>query len=575
MKSLLVSIRKDFKILIRSKLASFIIILAPLLLIFLIGFAFNAPEQYNLNIGIYSESKNNLTDDIIASMKDSTFSVIEYTDQKACVENIKFGMQNACVIFPKDMQIGNTNNTIEILVDTSKTNIAWIVKDIIQNKLEKKSLEIRKNLTDIMLKELLFVENNTKQMDKEYDILIKELEDSAKKSTDVKTKAASFDTSIKAEDFKIADTVSKSALSKTNVNNLVIRVNELIAKIQENFDDIDAKIDSIGNSSLTSQAASQVDAARANLNTIANNIKAASNASSATITGVDDLVKAMDATVKDLKAKIDKNIKLKGEISAISDQLNNITNKILAETKELSKTVKEINAHLANIKIRESSEIASPIDINMDTITPSKSHMSVIFPQFVSIIIVFISLIISAIMRVHDKRSTASIRQRLSPVYNVTFIIGTYITNLIIVFIQFVIVVLITKFVLNLDLFQNIGELLLSVLFVSSCFIMLGMFLGQLFREEQSATIAAVSLLALLLFFSGIIIPLESLPQSFLSINFYNPFMMSISLIRANTFFDTSFAYLGNIYLALLLMTTIFYSLTMALVFRQNRRVDN
>jgi ABC-type polysaccharide/polyol phosphate export permease len=104
---------------------------------------------------------------------------------------------------------------------------------------------------------------------------------------------------------------------------------------------------------------------------------------------------------------------------------------------------------------------------------------------------------------------------------------------------------------------------------------MLGMFLGQLFREEQSATIAAVSLLALLLFFSGIIIPLESLPQSFLSINFYNPFMMSISLIRANTFFDTSFAYLGNIYLALLLMTTIFYSLTMALVFRQNRRVDN
>ena len=72
MYNLLNIIGKNFKILIRSKLSALIILLAPLLIVFLVGMAFNSSELYGINVGTYSPSENELTNSILTSFEEKS-----------------------------------------------------------------------------------------------------------------------------------------------------------------------------------------------------------------------------------------------------------------------------------------------------------------------------------------------------------------------------------------------------------------------------------------------------------------------------------------------------------------------
>ena len=70
-------IKKDLKLLIRSKTSALVVLLGPLAIILLVGLAFNSSSLYNLRIASYSEGYSSLTDSIIESLKDQQYSVIK------------------------------------------------------------------------------------------------------------------------------------------------------------------------------------------------------------------------------------------------------------------------------------------------------------------------------------------------------------------------------------------------------------------------------------------------------------------------------------------------------------------
>ena len=53
---------KNIRLLLRSKSSSLIVILGPLLLVLLVGAAFNTATVYGIKVSVYSESYNSLTD---------------------------------------------------------------------------------------------------------------------------------------------------------------------------------------------------------------------------------------------------------------------------------------------------------------------------------------------------------------------------------------------------------------------------------------------------------------------------------------------------------------------------------
>ncbi|MBU4502377.1 MAG: hypothetical protein KKA79_07300, partial [Nanoarchaeota archaeon] len=116
---------KDIKLLMRSKSSSLIIIFGPLLLIFLVGMAFNTSSLYDLRIATYSGAYSELSNSIIEDLQDEQYSTIRTDILEDCLDGVKLGRFHACTVFSPNMAIGNeAQNIITIKVDESRMNLA-------------------------------------------------------------------------------------------------------------------------------------------------------------------------------------------------------------------------------------------------------------------------------------------------------------------------------------------------------------------------------------------------------------------------------------------------------------------
>jgi len=121
---------------------------------------------------------------------------------------------------------------------------------------------------------------------------------------------------------------------------------------------------------------------------------------------------------------------------------------------------------------------------------------------------------------------------------------------LILIIIQIVVILGISLIFLN-DFLPIIPQIILILFLAASVFTFLGMAIGYLFVSEETAVLGSISLGSILLFFSGVIIPLESVSPLFREITFFNPFVLAEKLVREIVLFKT---FLSVIWMDLLIL---------------------
>lgn len=152
-------IQKDFKLLLRSKSSALIVILGPLLLISLVGLAFSSTKPYAIDVSVYADNYTNLTESLLAKLDESQFRVTKFDTNESCVNEVKVGGSNICMIFPPDLDIrADTTNNITFFVDYSKINLVWMVLDTISSRIQARSSEISMDLTTDLLNRLKYTE---------------------------------------------------------------------------------------------------------------------------------------------------------------------------------------------------------------------------------------------------------------------------------------------------------------------------------------------------------------------------------------------------------------------------------
>jgi ABC-type multidrug transport system permease subunit len=112
--------------------------------------------------------------------------------------------------------------------------------------------------------------------------------------------------------------------------------------------------------------------------------------------------------------------------------------------------------------------------------------------------------------------------------------------------------VAVSVFFFETAIFGSIWVVLFLVLLISTVFILIGMFVGYIFRTEETANLAAVTLLAVFLLFSSIVVPLESLPVYLKNIAMFNPFVIGEMALRQTMVFQFGLPKLINSLLVLL-----------------------
>jgi hypothetical protein len=157
-KPLLSIIQKNFKTLGRSKFSLIAIILVPLLVILLTGFAFNSTGLNGINMGVYSSSYSNLTNDLLNGLENQSFIINKINSELDCLNSVKKNENQICVVFPGNLSEKGNSEDVIFYVDNSRINLAYELIHEINLRISAKS----SNLSIFLAQELISSLNTIK-----------------------------------------------------------------------------------------------------------------------------------------------------------------------------------------------------------------------------------------------------------------------------------------------------------------------------------------------------------------------------------------------------------------------------
>lgn len=452
MYKLLEIIKKNLRLLIRSKSSALIVILGPLLLILLISLAFNTTSLYDINVGTYSGDYSDLSNSIIDKLDQDEFNLIKIKSREECINSIKSNDLHVCAIFPDGLNV-NSERSIEFYVDNSRMNLVYIIINSISTRVSTQSSELSTALTTTLLNSINIADSKINEMSG----IVTQL-------------------SIDLKDIKSNLDATKDNLYDLNGTNLTELNNQAIEL------------------NLTGDAGTIISKYR-------------------------KLVKNL------LKGAEDSNLSLESASLKLESQITNI--------EDVSNKINEISNKFNSIEIKEVSKIVSPISTEIKPISSASTHFDYTFPALLVIVLLFSGLLIASTTIIEEKASKAFFRNFITPTSNVLFVIGNYLSNLIIVLFQILVIFLVlyvfSKTTISPDIMTN---LTIIIVLAASVFILLGMLIGYLFKSGETSNLAVMSIACIFLFFSNTILPLETLPTTIRAIADYNPFILAADALK-------------------------------------------
>jgi ABC-type multidrug transport system permease subunit len=529
-------IQKNLKLLLRSFGSIITTIIGPLLVIIIVGLAFSNMSGYKITIGVYSPSYNDLTNSFIHKLETQNFDIIKYSYQDNCILDIKKGTVHSCIYFPDDFEIASGNRSqIDFYVDESNTNVVELVKDAISKQVSQRSKELSEDLTSNVLGKIdLFTESSQDQLN-----LVDEMIDSTAsagsnlKSANSNLNSMDLDFNVNSLDIDVFESKTSDVKTKINaVNNTGV---DIIETTESLISDITSL--SLGNSqldSLLSQATTDINGLKDDFNsdskTAKEKIEELTQKIESLSEGITEISKLLN-TADSVKLDVD------NKLSSTKNTINMLESDLL----NLKTQISDLSGNMNDLEVTDASGIVAPITTEIKPVVSDRSPLEYMLPGLLVLVVMFTSMLLSGTLVVIEKKSSAYFRNFVTPTKDLTFLFGIFITALIVVFVQMVVVLSASYFIFGIDgIMNNLGPTLLIIVFSISLYSLIGMIMGDIFNSQEMTGIGIVGISSLFLLLSNFIFPLEKMPDYIVSLAKYNPFFLTESLLRKAIIFETS-----------------------------------
>ncbi|MBT4150796.1 ABC transporter permease [Candidatus Woesearchaeota archaeon] len=504
MQSLLLLTKKNLKLLLRAKGSALVIIFAPLLLILFLGLAYSTGTQLGLHLGVHAPSFSDDVTSFITLLENDGYTISKFeTSIDPCIEEIKKGDIHSCIVLPESLKVeGNTQKEVKFYVDPSRVNLVWAVQQAVESKFNFKSQEISEGLTNNIFSTLATTKSGVATQKKSIVSIKEKGNGAASSNEDVQKTLKSLDLEAPSTNPKIANLTGD------------------VANIKDKISDARGALS-------TSTTIDPIEKSE-----------------------IDDLLSAAElelkaAGVKELQAELKAT---KEKFSIVASAIRTSSTKLDSSTENIQNTVKALNdveTSLTGIiekldaqKVTDSGVVSSPLVSTIEQVGAQASFLNYLFPAILVLVIMFSSLLLGTTLVMMEKNSPAFLRNFFLPISKGTFIASTYLTTLIMIVVEVVIILAISLFFLD-EVLATLPSVALVLFIAASVFAFLGMGVGYLFTSEETGVLGSISLGSLFLFLSGVLLPLEGLPVWLQEINQFNPFVIAEKLVREIFIFST------------------------------------
>lgn len=536
-------IKKNIKTLFRQRTASLMIIFGPLLITLMTGLAFDN-SNYNLKVGIYSETASPIATSLFQSLSEEGFKMINYRTIGNCVETLKKSEINLCLHIVQQNQ-GETAD-ITFYVDYSRLNLVWQLLNVIDTQISSKSSELSMNFTAQVLES---IETTKNELDKNKDTLVM----LTTQNDEINKKIRAMVNILKASELNVNLTSldNVSALLEENILlNTMAKLNEYSVELIEEYSDTtDEVVTKLENSAISEQdkqqIISRINQGRENIRLLNDKVKAMTGISRNELAELQDYIAKLST---DMEGVREEYYTLYGfKISSISnlEKLLSELDKNLITILSMQRALNKINANYENLKITDPATALAPIKTTIKPVAAKKTRMHYVFPILLVLMIMFTGILLAPVLISAERDSPAAIRNMLTPVSRKTFIAAAFLSCFIILGVQMLLVAGISVFFLGLNILLGFPFSVISVMMIMAFFILTGMLLGYTIKTEGLSLLGGTLAGIFLIIFSDFVLPLESLPYFLAAVMKFNPIIISTVLLKKTLLFDLPLADIG------------------------------
>ena len=278
----------------------------------------------------------------------------------------------------------------------------------------------------------------------------------------------------------------------------------------------------------------------------------------------------LNSSLSSLSNAVDKiNQKLINAQTTTTDSSTTVDDnvKALAQLKtsldDLKSSIETTNAQINALRVTSAESIVNPITTTIKPISSKSSNLNFIFPYFLILIIVFISIMLSSSIIIVEKTSKAYFRNFTTPTKDLTFVMSVFLTSFFVVLIQIVFILALAYYFLNASIFDNFGLTAILLLCSIALFTMIGMIIGYLFNSQEAVMMASISVGSVFLFLSNLILPLESMSAYIQNLAKFNPYVITSELLKKLTVFNSSWADVSSDFLIIAIYLVVAFALVL------------
>ncbi|HLC47849.1 MAG TPA: ABC transporter permease [Candidatus Norongarragalinales archaeon] len=258
-----------------------------------------------------------------------------------------------------------------------------------------------------------------------------------------------------------------------------------------------------------------------------------------------------------------------GSLNSFSSLANSMENYLSESTSEIDKLNGELDGTemlLRNAKQNVAQFLANnPLDYvppKFEKLSEKRElrYLDSLFPIIIGLVSMLSCLLLPPIMAVKQKTQGLRTRMRLSYASPLSIIIGKFLGDFIVGFVQVIVVTVAGSMLFGVNLGTNTGDLAFALVLAPAVFTALGTLLAAFVANEGSAVLSSLLVSMPMIFMSGIVLPIELIHPSLrvvaTAVPLYNVVeMLGKVTIRNAPFYATSniIACIGYLFLFLAL----------------------
>ena len=510
------------KILARSKGSALVVLLAPLIIVFIIGIGFMDDAEQRLNIGVHIQEESELTRRYVQAFNTTEYNLITYETEERCTSAISEGIIVLCAVFSEDFQMRDgAKNELTFHVDESRINLVDRLIASFSASLGTETAEISEEIAEQLLNVVALTYTEVEESLAKIIITRAQIQTAITNAERAKKELESLDTTTESVDTGTINSRLRSVESdfidiRTRALNVVTRAKDLDLNETTEKEELKNAINT--------------------LNTTIHDSRGIQN-----IELVQDALTTLSSRISRMTERLEDAGQSKTKIAQDLDAIQTAINTIQQETDEIKTKQENIMTEIDAFEFRTASAITNPVTTKIQSVTATNDRLTYSFSYLITLAILFIGIMLASTLVYMEKDSKAFFRNFTTPTTQKYFMFINYVTALIIILLQTALILAIAHFTLNVPILANY-EVTLTILFIGiSLFISLGLLIGTISSTSEAVTMTNIVIGSVFLFLSNLVLPLETLSPAIARIAAFNPYVIVSESIRKAMLFDAGF----------------------------------